>query len=147
MRLVDLVPTLYDLLGVEFDGFLDGRSLRPLMIGEELRPVDVFSENLNVKQKESKSLRSEKYKYIWSYPRENFRARGFQERFELFDLTRDPREQNNLAEERPEVTQELDERLRTLLELLGDPGELEDLPEEELDPDLRERLEALGYIG
>jgi arylsulfatase A-like enzyme len=148
VRLVDLVPTLYELLEIPFEGHLDGRSLVPLLRGEELRPVDAFSENLNVKQKESKSLRSDKYKYIWSYPRENFLARGFEERFELFDLTRDPQEQNNLAEERPEVTRELDQRLNTLLELLGgDFGELQDVPEEELDPDLRDRLEALGYIG
>ncbi len=146
VRLVDLLPTLLELLEVAPGGRMDGRSLVPLLAGESLPPADAFAERLNVKFKEAKALRSEKYKYVFSFPKEAGVRRGVTEARELYDLTRDPGELDNLAEERPEVVDQLDARLRTLLELLADPSELEeDL--ESLDPDLRDRLEALGYIG
>ncbi len=148
VRLVDLFPTLLDLLGIPIDYRTDGRSLRPLLGGGELPPVDAFAENLNVKLKDAKALRSSKYKYIFSFPRSKGESRGLVERRELFDLTRDPGERHDLSAERPEVIAELDARLMTLIELLSDPTEMEtDENPEDLDPDLRERLEALGYIG
>ena len=146
VRLVDLFPTLMDLVGEPLGHRVDGRSLRPLFEGGELAPVDAFAERLNIRAKESKALRSGRFKYVFSFPKAAGRARGLEEAHELYDLGRDPGELENLAEERPEVVERLDARLRTLLELLADPSEL-DKPSEDLDPDLRERLEALGYIG
>ncbi len=148
VRLVDLVPTLLDLLGVTVEHRLDGRSLRPLLEGGRLPEVDAFAESLNVKFRDAKALRSQRYKYVFSFPKEPGVARGIEQQHELYDLTRDPGEQNDLAAERPEAVAELDARLRTLLELLADPAEFDlERDVEGLDPDLRERLEALGYVG
>lgn len=147
VRLVDLVPTLMELLELPLGHRVDGRSLYPLFTGEDLPPVDAFSERLNIRYKEAKALRSERYKYVFSFPKAAGKSRGIPEARELYDLTRDPGEQNNLAAERPEVVEELDQRLQVLLRLLADPSELDEESVEELDPDLRERLEALGYIG
>ncbi len=111
--------------------------------------MDAFAESLNVKHKDAKALRSRKYKYIYSFPKRVAGASSrVVERRELYDLTRDPDEQNDLAGERPEVIAELGARLLTLIELLSDPTKLEmDENPEDLDPDLREQLEALGYVG
>ncbi len=147
VRLVDLFPTVMDLLGASIEHRVDGRSLRPLFEGGELAPVDAFAERLNIRAKESKALRSGRFKYVFSFPKAVGRARGMDEARELYDLGRDPGELENLAEERPEVVERLDARLKTLLDLLADPSELDDQDVEDLDPDLRERLEALGYIG
>ena len=97
-----------------------------------------------MRHKQAKALRSDRYKYVYSFPRpDSPRADEYPERRELYDLTRDPGEQNDLSAERPEVIAELDARLLTLVELLADPTELElDENPENLDPDLRERLEA-----
>ncbi len=148
VRLVDLHPTLLDLLGVPLEHRVDGRSLVPLLEGGELPEVDAFAESLNVKFRDAKALRSKNYKYVFSYPKAPGVERGIEQQRELYDLTRDPGEQHDLAADRPDAVAELDARLQTLLELLADPSELELDPDlEGLDPDLRERLEALGYLG
>jgi arylsulfatase A-like enzyme len=63
---------------------------------------------------------------------------------ELYDLEQDPREQNNLIDERPEVVA----RLRSgLQELEKERAVLPEGPDlSPLDDDLRRRLEELGYV-
>ena len=146
VRLVDILPTVLDLLAIPLEHEINGRSLAPLLRGSALEPVDAFAENLNVEARESKALRTERYKFIYSFPKAKGRARGLQETRELFDLTRDPGELENLAERYPDEVAELDARLRTLLQLLADPDEL-DQEAPDLDPDLEQRLRALGYLG
>jgi arylsulfatase A-like enzyme len=60
---------------------------------------------------------------------------------ELYDLAADPGETRNLAEEEPERR---DRMLRTLDERYTGGGPADP---ETLDPEVRERLEALGYVG
>ncbi len=146
VRLIDLFPTVLDLLGIPFEHRINGRSLKPLFQGEELAPVDAFAERLNLEHRESKALRTERFKFIYSFPKPIGIKQGLTETWELYDLARDPGERDNLADRYPEKTAELDARVRTLLELLTDPSELEE-PTRELDPDLEERLRALGYLG
>ena len=146
VRLVDLFPTILDLLGIAVEHRINGRSLKPLLRGDELPPVDAFAERLNVEHRDSKALRTERFKLIYSFPKAKGRKQGLQENWELFDLVRDPGEQINLADRHPEKVAELNKRLRTLLDLLADPRELDE-GAQKLDPDLEERLRALGYLG
>lgn len=144
--LVDLVPTVLDLLGVPRDWEVNGRSLLPLLRGESVEPRQVFSENTNVRTYERKSLRTRRYKYIHSYPKSGGRAEGLEETVELYDLGRDPGELENLAEELTDTAAGFEELLAAIrgAELALDD---EDLDAEDLDPDLRKRLEALGYVN
>ncbi len=142
VSLVDLYPTLLDLLDVELGHEVHGRSLLPLLAGTEMAPRKAFSENTNIRMWESKALRTERYKFILNYPiTEN---RGGVANWELYDLTRDPNEQQNLVEHHPEAV------ARLLAEIQAIRGKDEQLAEEvpaDISPKLRRELEALGYIG
>lgn len=144
VELVDLYPTLLDLLGVERAHPVQGRSLLPLLTGGELVPRDAFAENTNIKAWERKMFRSDRFKFIKSIPRGGARARGAEEGFELYDLRRDPGELADVSTRHAEVVRRLDERLTALGASLQ--GLDEELPAD-LDPELRKQLEALGYLG
>lgn len=146
VRLVDLYPTLLDLLELPIGRKLHGRSLAPLLRGDDLPPVDAFAERLNLENRDSKALRGERYKFVYSFPKARGVEQGVPERRELYDLTADPEEQTDLAAIHPERVAELEARLAAIVRLLDDPRILDE-PSAELDPDLEERLRALGYLG
>ena len=143
VRLIDVYPTILDLLGVPLAHRVQGRSLRPLLAGGTLPEVDAFAENTNV-DVEAKALRSDRFKLIYSFPRNDKARRG--NRLQLYDLRRDPGETRSLADEHPELAQNLFARM---LEIMGDGVETDRLPSlpDDMDPRLREQLEALGYLG
>ena len=66
---------------------------------------------------------------------------------ELYDLERDPFEERNIHEERPTVADAMRRRLTQMSP--SEPSDASDglTPADELSPDARERLHALGYIG
>lgn len=144
VELVDLYPTLLELLGVDREHPVQGRSLLPLLTGGEWTPRDAFSEHTNIKTWERKAFRSDRFKFVKSIPRPSRRARGATPYFELYDLRRDPGEHEDLSERHPDVVERLNARLRALgASLRG----LEDELPEDLDPELKKQLEALGYLG
>lgn len=145
VELMDVYPTLLDLLGLEPPQGLQGQSLRPLLAGEG-RPPDAlaFAEHTNI-SRESKALRSRRLKLIYSYPRH--KGPGDHAKLKLFDLARDPREQHNLAAERAELAARLRSKVETLIGIGGSPPEFEEEVPKGLDPELRQELEALGYVG
>ena len=85
------------------------------------------------------SLRHGRYKVIWD------EVSG---RVEVYDLERDPGEKNELSARRPLLAQLLLQRLRLQraanLLLLGGLEVIE--AQGELDPEIAERLRALGYL-
>jgi len=60
---------------------------------------------------------------------------------ELYDLIDDPRQQKNLAKERPEIAQSMQRRLLEWLE--GKPASTLD---HEIEPRALSELRALGYV-
>ena len=123
VEMVDFMPTILDLCGLEIPRTVQGRSLLPLMRGETEQHRDaVFSEGdgLNLdgtkeRIREPRStVRAERYKLV-HFPR--------LEEGELYDLERDPMETENLFDDagHAAVKQELLERLRIWRERY--PGE------------------------
>ncbi len=144
VELVDLYPTLLELLRVEPESPGNGRSLVSLLAGQGALPArEAFAEHTNVKEKEQKALRTPRYKFIVSIPRRGEETRG--ESYELYDLKRDPAEQQNLAPGLAGRVGELRTRIGRILD--GTDGTLEDEVPADIDADLREQLKALGYIG
>jgi arylsulfatase A-like enzyme len=87
--LLDLFPTLCDLLAIERPAGLEGESLRPLWEGKKPRVRDsVFLPFLQIQR----AVRDERWKLI-AYPKIGH--------LQLFDLQRDPHEITNLVD-RPE---------------------------------------------
>jgi tetratricopeptide (TPR) repeat protein len=130
VSLVQVMPTLLELAGVEAPPGLDGRSAldaaqRGTAFAEALFP------KLNFGWSASRSIRDGKWKYIESA------------RPELYDLAADPRETANVIETHPDVAEKLRQNLRRHYArggALAAPG---------TGPDdaTRERLEGLGYLG
>ena len=136
---LDILPTLREVLGLPSDPTLGGRSLMPLLRGEREAPRALFP----MRARESKNfIRKavvfENWKYIVKVPH---RA---DEPEELYDLTADPGEKNNLAETRPEVVHDMRER-RARFEKTATVYPRE-YGEAFITPEMAEGLKALGYI-
>lgn len=116
---VDLVPTILDLLGIDIDHELDGKSLLPLISGEvEQLHSEVYIEESDTQRK--RAIRTRDYKYSYSLTAEDAvcrycgRIHGGHE--ELYDLNEDPGETQNIAEQRPDILASLKRRLFDWLE-------------------------------
>jgi arylsulfatase A-like enzyme len=149
--LVDLAPTLLDLLGFEASALgpdVEGRSFASLLEGRngfEERTVRGEVEDRMV------VLRTPRYKYVWNpeshaIPLEpGHGGEGLAlapDTEELYDLIEDPGELRNLAQALPELAAELREEARSLMKEPDWPHRAQ-----EIDPELRERLRALGYAS
>jgi arylsulfatase A-like enzyme len=147
-RAIDVMPTVLDLLGSsDPEGRMQGRSLRPLWERPGVEAREAFSEAL-ARQEESKSLRTDRYKYVLSFsPARGDRGTipGAPARTELYDLKADPEERTNLLSPRkPEIESlaaRLDAELRRVAALRRGTA-----AKGRLDPEALSQLKALGYI-
>ncbi|MEX2272113.1 MAG: sulfatase-like hydrolase/transferase [Vicinamibacterales bacterium] len=131
---VDVAPTLLDLAGVARPAEWRGRSLRPLLEdGVALEEQGIYSESMYPRYhfgwSELTSLTDARYRFIKA------------PRTELYDLTSDPRETNNLAGARAQTEAAMGAALDRLTagRSLGEPSAVSN--------ETRERLQALGYVG
>jgi arylsulfatase A-like enzyme/tetratricopeptide (TPR) repeat protein len=128
----DLAPTLLELAGLAAEG-MDGTSLRSALAGTAATGHPVYSETFYPR-----------YHLGWS---ELFAATDGRYRYvraprpELFDLSSDKAEQRNLAAERTNVAG----AMNLWLEQRGAGGAAS--APEEVPSDVREKLQALGYVG
>jgi arylsulfatase A-like enzyme len=102
---IDLVPTIYDLMGVPIPKDLPGTSLLPELLGEEVaqRPIiaDLPADNINVRRRVF--IDEEGYKLV---------AHGQDVRFEMFNVREDPGEKTNLLRRDKERAEAMRERYR-----------------------------------
>ncbi|MBN1347411.1 MAG: tetratricopeptide repeat protein [Phycisphaerae bacterium] len=132
--LIDVVPTLLDLLGVTIPSDLDGISL--------LCPAPAAPRNLYIETLWPKLMHN------WA-PLAGVRRRGWKyilaPRPELYDLTSDPNELSNLYEQKKTVAEDMHRRLRELAGL--DPGLLADVSGNlAITDEARQKLAGLGYV-
>ena len=136
ISLVDVFPTLAEILGVEPPLPTSGRSMLPVIYGETVAERPIIAETYRTEAfTNKKALISGRYKFIHSWSDER-------EWEELYDLEADPDELVDLRNSHPEIA----DRLRTELEerlLQGIHGRADkaELTQQELD-----RLQALGYV-
>ena len=142
VRSIDISPTLANLLNIQLDSQIDGRSLVPIFKGIELEEEPVYLENtiFNTQVKTTKThmgIRTSKYKY--------FQPVDSAENSHLYDLEQDPLEKNNIAQVEPEKVKELSSQLHKIRSKLLEKYEEYDLTENETKK-IEEELKKLGYI-
>jgi arylsulfatase A-like enzyme len=133
MRLVDIAPTILDLVGAAPLANADGRSVRPFLAGE--RPFDdpgsyfeALNANLTRNWAPLTGLVRERHKLIdLPVP-------------ELYDLTADPGEQRNLYASRRDLARDLEARLDGMTKGASPAAPVA------IDADAQARLRSLGYV-
>ncbi len=147
---VDLLPTVLDLLGIPSTAQTDGVSLVPLMDGEKSgepfhREIPILASRLD----KSYCVIHQGVKFIrglgeqaWLADRKDLPPVPG----ELFRLTDDPLEQNNLAAIEPDLQQQMTEMLRRAAGRALPPLDEEDVDHGPVSPDLQRQLRALGYV-
>ncbi|MCX8159979.1 MAG: sulfatase-like hydrolase/transferase [Candidatus Saccharicenans sp.] len=134
VRLVDILPTVADLLGIKQQFEVDGQSLKPLLLGRKLKPVDIYLESFfpreNYGWSELLGIISGDWKYIQA-PKP-----------ELYNLQTDPNENINLYADGNRTAARLRSRLEEMIRAasgLAAAGR-------KMTPTEQERLRSLGYL-
>lgn len=116
---IDIAPTVLDLAGVSVPASMHGRSVVPLLKGDESKSrrdwlYEYFEFPGPHSVRKHRGVRTEKHKYIHYFEEP--------EEFELYDLEKDPQELNNLygKAEYAELTKQLRQRLTELRKETGD---------------------------
>jgi arylsulfatase A-like enzyme len=133
--LIDVLPTLVDLLAVDEALAVQGRSIRPLLSGGSLPQRTLFGEAAMISPMESS--RTNRWKYIEADagPR-------------LYDLQTDAGEKTNLCEADRDRCQPFAKQLRewrAAMQVARSQGALPTPPAAAIDEQTREHLRALGY--
>ncbi len=138
VSLVDVLPTILDLLDLDIPPWLQGRSFRPLWQDGEL-PKQALSVESG-QHRRSHALRTDRFKYVDL-------GDG---RKALYDLERDPGETENRCAEEPEVCRSFERQMEARRQLMLDTVRSLALAEPsivELDAEHEARLRELGYLA
>jgi len=133
VRLIDVMPTILDYLGIRTDSELSGFSLLNYLDDNRNKgkkidfPKYAISEHHN-----TLSIRTEKYKYIHSPNKED----------EFYDLSVDPKERNNIIDLRRDEA----ERFRKMALKVAQERKEKNTRKAVLDKKTVEELKALGYV-
>jgi arylsulfatase A-like enzyme len=132
VSLIDLGPTMYDLTGLDTPNAVQGRSLLPLIRGDDREETVHITTS---KQGQILSTRTPAWKCIWETDKDTV---------ELFDLDADPDELTDVSEDNPETVERFSEIIE---EYLAQCEQTEvELPEIDHSMEVQQRLEDLGYI-
>ena len=136
VRIVDVMPTILQLLGVDVPKAVQGRSLLPLVRGERLDLVaasETWYPRHHYGWSELTSIRDARYHFI-AAPRR-----------ELYDLQLDPGELHDIAADNAARADALERALRAFLaQASANRAPAAPRP---VDPDVEARLRSLGYVG
>ena len=141
VRHIDIFPTICELLDVPLDVKISGKSLVSLaneslqeenpnylhtMPYQKLSPLDMVG------------LRTSKYKYFRA-------ARNLKENVNLYDLRKDPQENNNIAKNHPLIVKDMEKILSEISSYSSKELEPEEISKDE-EEKIRKELKKLGYM-
>jgi choline-sulfatase len=137
-RTIDLLPTLFALMGGAAPQGVQGTSLVPDFSGKEAPAKYSYAETLyskvNMGWAELRAIRTNRWKYIRA-PKP-----------ELYDLVQDPAETTNVIASHPKEAHELEAQLKAIMSSGGNKGP-EKVETTVVDRRTMERLRSLGYLG
>lgn len=141
--LIDVAPTLLDLLGIDVPEDLDGRSLASFCRSPDKR-TGLGEERQALIERPLILHRFEDGVHLWGIIQEQWKLIEGPQSLELYHLGRDPLEQTNVVQRFPELAAQLRARLSTHRERGADPHSAR--TEVQIDAELLERLKSLGYV-
>lgn len=136
VSLVDLFPTVCDLLGVGFPEAVQGKSLRPMISGAGTARLPIYMETVIPRENFGWSGITGVLDGGWKYLRVT--------EPELYHLEEDRSEERNLYHEEPGRVSGMETLLSSLEKRLG--SGFAGGASTSLDQDTREKLEKLGYV-
>lgn len=135
VRTIDTMPTIFDFLKIEKSEKIQGESLLSYINGRKMKDLPFYMETVYPKESfnwsELKGVVNGEWKYIFA-PKE-----------ELYNIRKDPHENENLFEGEKEKA----ERLKTLMESMEKEFISGISGKRVLSREDEERLRSLGYIG
>ncbi len=136
--IIDIVPTICDLVGIDPPEGIEGKNLAGHFRNQPPLPEDrfLYCESMHPTHYGANSLvglASKEWKYIHTT------------RPELYNLQKDPGEVSNLIEEQPRQASIFKENLAQITEQAARQGSAQ--KNAPLDPDLLHHLRSLGYVG
>ncbi len=137
---VDIFPTILDIIGIESQEQVDGKSLLPIINGKKLRDSFVYIESspgIGKGKDKVIGIRSSNFKYFRDL---NNTGRVLR----LYDLKNDPLEENNIANKSKPVLKNLEEELLKIRPGNYEKYEGDEISEEETKA-IEEELKKLGY--
>jgi len=138
-RIIDIMPTILELVNITIPQQCQGSSLLPLINGEVKSLTDEIYSEEDYDERVLQSIRGGKWKLI-SYSKTGS--------LELFNLLKDPKEQHNLAADYPKLTASLMEKIKSWhQEQLDRRAGLPKAKAKKLSPETIKQLKALGYLN
>ena len=155
VSLVDLVPTLADLLGLEWNEQADGISLVPLIDGGDVeRVVPVMAAIAHRAHGDGVCVIDNNVKYMEVVYKEERKRLHFSSDSldppgtELYHLDSDPRERANLAESEQFLAQAMAETLKAATKRALPPiTSVSKDPDVSVSGELKKQLQVLGYLS
>jgi arylsulfatase A-like enzyme/Tfp pilus assembly protein PilF len=136
VRITDVMPTILDLCRIPLPGAVQGATLAAAARGQRLDLLalsESWYPRYHYGWSELTAVRDGRYKFI-AAPRR-----------ELYDTQADPEETRDLSAENPRLADALERALQDLSTRMAAGATAR--PPQEVDPDVEERLRALGYVG
>ena len=136
VRIVDVMPTALDLLGVPAPPAVQGRTLAPLGRGEHLGLLalsETWYPRFHYGWSELRAARDGRYKFILAPRRE------------LYDVREDPGETRDVSGRDPAQTDTFQAALTREMARVSSAAAARG--PQRIDPEAEERLQALGYVG
>jgi len=135
--IVDLMPTLLDFYGIDIPGTIQGTSMMALLSGKEnLKPKKLYFESMHGRDERNwaplMGIIDEGFKYI-SLPEP-----------ELYDLSADPYEKENLFFKKNRMAKEMDNKLR---KFVSEYSSVAKDTRRNLTGEDKKHLKTLGYIS
>ena len=140
VRNIDIFPTISDIIGLDEQKNISGRTLLPLFEDNELKELPIYIENKTVDLEMKNSiigLRNSSYKY--------YRDRNDPDsKINLYNLKNDPDEIKNIASEQSQIVTQM-EKILEEIKINSIDNENSEITDEE-EEIVKNELKKLGYI-
>ena len=143
---VDIFPTIFEIVGIDYTQKTDGRSLVPLFKDMEFEEKPIYlhtNPHVKITSDDKVGIRTPEFKYFRLL--DGIQDKNVEDVY-LYDLKNDPFENNNLAKSNTNKVKEMENILQTMSKIPEPSTNESELTKEE-EEKIESQLKKLGYIG